>query len=179
MGAALAEAALAGGHGVTMILGPVSVAFPAGGRRIDVETAQEMYDAVMREWGGHDLLIMAAAVADYRPRVVSPVKMSRAAGAVTLELEPTQDIAAAACSARGPGQRVVGFSLERETDEGRAVEKMRRKGLDLVVFNPLKTMGAGEVGAVLLWPDGRREEVGVREKGAFGALLMERAAELF
>ena len=67
MGAALADAALRRGHGVTLILGPVSVAIASAARRIDVETAAQMHDAVLREFPDHDLLIMAAAVADYRP----------------------------------------------------------------------------------------------------------------
>src|SRR5271154_3336034 len=72
MGAALSAAALAAGHTTTLIVGPVTVALPPAARRIDVETAQQMQDTVLREFPSHDLLIMAAAVADYRPKAVSP-----------------------------------------------------------------------------------------------------------
>jgi phosphopantothenoylcysteine decarboxylase/phosphopantothenate--cysteine ligase len=179
MGAAVVEAGLAAGHSITAILGPGVVPFPTDVRRRDVETAAEMYAAVMAEWPQHDLLIMAAAVADYRPKVVSLVKMSRAAGALALELVPTADIAASACKARHINQRVVGFSLEREGDVERALNKMRTKGLDMVVFNPLPTMGATDVEALLLWPDGRQERADLRAKGDFARLLVDRAAALF
>lgn len=179
MGAAVAAAALAAGHDVAAVLGPVEVAFPSGMRRIDVETAAQMHAAVMREWASNDLLVMAAAVADYRPKTVSPVKMSRSAGALTLELEPTEDIAAAACAVRRGDQRVVGFSLEREGDVSRAIDKMKRKGLDMVVFNPLPTMGAEGVEAMLLWPSGREERVPMNAKGEFAKVLLARSLSLF
>jgi phosphopantothenoylcysteine decarboxylase / phosphopantothenate---cysteine ligase len=179
MGVAVVEAAVAAGHEVTVVSGPVEVEYPAGVRVVRVESALEMFEAVRREWGGHELLVMAAAVADYRPRRVSEVKMSRSGGVLTLELEPTEDIAAWACGARGPGQRVVGFSLEREGDEGRAVAKLAAKKLDMIVFNPLATMSSAEVSAVLLWADGRREALGLMGKREFARVLVERAEGLF
>src|SRR5689334_13252839 len=93
MGAALAEAAQRAGHDVTLILGPVTAPMPADVRRIDVTSSSEMHDAVMREFPGHDLLIMAAAVADFRPRQMLGEKVRRG-GTFTLALEPTEDIAA-------------------------------------------------------------------------------------
>ncbi len=102
MGAALASAAVKAGHSVCLVLGPVDVAYPSGVRRIDVETASEMFRAVVREFPSHDLLIMAAAVADYRPVSVSAVKLSRE-GKMTLELESTEDIVAAAGNMKRPG----------------------------------------------------------------------------
>src|SRR5690242_19541390 len=77
MGAALAEAALRAGHEVTLILGPVTASMPANVRRIDVTTSREMHDAVMREFPNHELLIMAAAVADFRPKHVLTKKVPR------------------------------------------------------------------------------------------------------
>lgn len=179
MGAAIAQAALSQGHTLTAILGPLSYDFPQANRRIDIETAQQMHDAVMKEWPEHDLLIMAAAVADYRPKTVSPTKMSRAAGPLVLELEPTPDIAAAACTARRPHQRVVGFSLEREGDEQRAVTKLHRKGLDLIVFNPLSTMQSDGVTATLIYPDGRQVQLPHRPKDEFAGTLLQHALALF
>src|SRR4051812_37234174 len=110
MGAALANAATAAGHGVTLVLGPVTVAMPADVRRVDVLSSREMYDAVLREFPSHDLLIMAAAVADFRPKGSRTQKIERG-GTLTIELEATEDIAAAAGKIKQPSQRTVGFSL--------------------------------------------------------------------
>src|SRR5689334_205657 len=93
IGAAVAGAAHPAGHDVTLILGPVTAPMPAAVRRIDVSSSSEMHDAVMREFPGHDLLIMAAAVADFRPRQMLGEKVRRG-GTFTLALEPTEDIAA-------------------------------------------------------------------------------------
>src|SRR6185437_7457342 len=93
MGAALAAAALGAGHSVTLVLGPVSIAMPSQTRRIEVETAAQMHQAVISEFANHDLLIMAAAVADYRPKVVRTDKTPRQ-GSITIECEATEDIVA-------------------------------------------------------------------------------------
>ncbi len=127
MGSALAAAGLRGGHLVTLILGPVVVEMPAGARRVDVETAAQMQEAVMREFGGHDLLIMAAAVADYRPVRTSSEKLTRR-GRLLIECEATVDIVAAASAVKRADQRTVGFSLESAGDVERAREKMSARG---------------------------------------------------
>ncbi len=178
MGRAVAEAAVAGGHAVTLILGPVSLAMPDGVRRVDVETARQMLDAVTAEWPGHDLLVMAAAVADFRPRAVSDRKVERG-GPLTIELEPTEDILAAAGRAKRADQRTVGFSLVDPADLHRSVEKLRRKNADLIASNPIETMDGDGVRATLLWPDGRVEKLGYRTKAAFADELVRRAAALF
>ncbi len=141
MGRSLASAALAGGHSVTLILGPISVEMPANARRIDVESSREMYEAVLKEFPNHDLLIMAAAVADYRPTKVRQEKMDRT-GTLTLELEATEDILAAAGQIKQPSQRTVGFSLVSHANLDRSIEKLKRKNLDLIVSNPLQTMNS-------------------------------------
>jgi phosphopantothenoylcysteine decarboxylase/phosphopantothenate--cysteine ligase len=151
MGAALAEAVLRAGHTPTLILGPVTAAMPAGVRRVDVETAQQMLDAVMAEFPNHDLLIMAAAVADYRPKSVHRDKLARH-GSLTIECEATQDIIATASQSKRPDQRTVGFSLEGRGNIDRAREKMLRKRLDLIVYNPTDTMSSETIEAVLLYP---------------------------
>jgi phosphopantothenoylcysteine decarboxylase/phosphopantothenate--cysteine ligase len=178
MGRSLADAALAAGHAVTLVVGPGTVAMPTSVRRVDVESSRQMLDAVLTEWPGHDLLIMAAAVADYRPKVVHPGKVERG-GTLTLELEATEDIVAAAGLAKRADQRTVGFSLVDPANLGRSVEKLRRKRLDLIVSNPLATMGDNGVEATLLWLDGRAERLPYRTKGAFADLLIGRAAGLF
>jgi phosphopantothenoylcysteine decarboxylase/phosphopantothenate--cysteine ligase len=178
MGAALASAAVKGGHSVCIVLGPVDVAYPSGVRRVDVETASEMFGAVVREFPGHDLLIMAAAVADYRPVSVSAVKLSRE-GALTLELESTEDIVAAAGNMKRLDQRTVGFSLETSPDLGRVAGKLRQKKLDLIVYNPVKTISSDLVEATLVYGDGREEKLDSRGKGEFADILIQRVAGLF
>ncbi|HEV7301200.1 MAG TPA: phosphopantothenoylcysteine decarboxylase [Tepidisphaeraceae bacterium] len=177
MGAALATAAIAQGHAVTLILGPVSLPMPADVERVDVETSQQMHDAVMAHLPSCDVLIMAAAVADYRPKNVSPSKLGRL-GNLTLELEPTTDIVAAAAQIKSPHQRIVGFSLEHRGDLDRAREKMLRKRLDLMVFNPTETMDADAIEATLLTPDGQAEALAASSKTAFAQRLIDRAVAL-
>jgi len=178
MGAALAQAAVKAGHQVVVILGPVEVSYPAGVRRVDVETAGQMFDAVMREFPGHDLLVMAAAVADYRPISVSAVKLSRE-GALTLELEATEDIVAMAGGIKRADQRTVGFSLETTPDMQRVLSKLRQKKLDLIVYNPAKTIASDLIEPTLIYADGREGKLPSRPKGEFADILIQRAAELF
>lgn len=178
MGAALAQAAMKLGHTPTLILGPVTAPMPADVRRIDVETAQQMLDAVLREFSQHDLLIMAAAVADYRPKQVHQDKLARHGG-LTIECEATEDIVAAASKIKRSDQRTIGFSLEGRGNVERAAEKLRRKNLDLIVYNPTDTMNSATIEAVLIWPDGRQEQLPCRSKSDFADILLQRATALF
>jgi phosphopantothenoylcysteine decarboxylase/phosphopantothenate--cysteine ligase len=178
MGAALAEAARRAGHSVTLILGPVSAGIPADLRRIDVTSSREMHEAVLREFPLHELLIMAAAVADFRPKKVLTEKVHRG-GSLTIELEPTEDIAAAACAIKRADQRVVGFSLVEAGDLQRTREKLARKKLDLIVYNPIGTMTSESVESILLYPDGRTESLPCRSKREFADILLARAEALF
>jgi phosphopantothenoylcysteine decarboxylase/phosphopantothenate--cysteine ligase len=178
VGMAVAEAARRRGHAVSLILGPVSVPMPEGFARTDVETAGQMRTAVLEQFPSHDLLIMAAAVADYRPKSVRHEKMERG-GTLTIELEATEDILAAAGKIKRPDQRTVGFSLVSPTNLERSVEKLRRKNLDLIVSNPLETMDKDGIAAVFLWPDGTREDLPYRTKAAFADELIERSVALF
>jgi phosphopantothenoylcysteine decarboxylase/phosphopantothenate--cysteine ligase len=178
MGAALTTAALAAGHRVTLILGPVSIPMPPQARRIDVETAAEMHQAVLAEFPNHDLLIMAAAVADYRPKVVRTDKTPRH-GSLTIECEATEDIVAHAGRIKRPDQRIVGFSLELRGNIDRAREKLTRKNLDLIVYNPTETMNSESVEATLLWRDGKTESLSPSNKSEFADLLIRRCLTLF
>lgn len=178
MGAALAAAGIRAGHDVTLIIGPVAVAIPDGVRRIDVETAAQMHEAVLRELAAQDLLIMAAAVADFRPVRVSQQKLERA-GLMTIECEATKDIVAAAGASKRSDQRIVGFSLEASGDLDRARQKLLRKNLDLVVYNPTQTMESPRIEPVLLWRDGRSESLPLQAKSEFAQALIDRARRLF
>ena len=178
MGAALTEAARNAGHEVTLILGPVTAQMPTNVPRIDVITSREMHDAVLLEFPNHDLLIMAAAVADYRPKSVQQEQVHRG-GTLTIELESTEDIAAAAGAIKQSHQRTVGFSLVARGDLARTGEKLLRKNLDLIVYNPLDTMSSETIESILLYPDGRTEELPSRSKAQFADNLIQRAAALF
>lgn len=178
MGAAIAQAALAAGHQTTLILGPVTVPIPTAVRRIDIESAAEMEAAVLEQFPTHDLLIMAAAVADFRPKRFSPAKIGRD-GSLLIECEPTSDIVAAAARRKAPHQRVIGFSLESAGGIDRAKEKLRRKGLDMIVFNPIQTMSSPDVAAVLLYANGKSESLSEMAKEQFAQLLIARVTRLF
>ena len=178
MGAALASAAVVFGHEVTLISGPASITMPAATIRIDVETAAQMHQAVLTQFPAHDLLIMAAAVADYRPRQIHSAKLPRD-GTLTIECEPTEDILAAVSQIKRSDQRTVGFSLETEGNLARAKEKLARKRLDLIVYNSIGTLDSDQIEPVLLWPDGRREEFTALPKEDFARVLIDRAAQLF
>ena len=177
MGAALATAARARGHDVTLIVGPGTIAMPTNVGRISVETSRDMEAAVLTNFPACDVLIMAAAVADFRPKSTSPTKLGRD-GSLTLELEATTDIVAAASAMKRSHQRTVGFSLEQAGDVDRARAKMLRKHLDMIVFNPTETMDAPDIAATLLYPDGRSENLPSRSKALFADVLIERIEAL-
>ena len=177
IGAAIATAALDAGHTVTAIVGQATAALPAEIERVDVETTRQMHDAVLAAWPSHDALIMAAAVADFRPKIVSESKLRREA-AMTLKLEPTEDILAAAGDIRREDQFLVGFSLDDDTGAAldRAAAKLRRKRCDLLVFNPIATMESLEVDATLLRRDHEPERWGPLLKAEFALRLIQAIA---
>jgi phosphopantothenoylcysteine decarboxylase/phosphopantothenate--cysteine ligase len=177
MGAAIVAAALDAGHRLTAICGPTSTPIDPRATVVRIETAQQMFDAVVAAFPTHDLLIMSAAVADFRPVAKVEGKVAREAG-LTLSLEPTPDIVAHVSKAKRPDQRTVAFSLEKADAIERAVVKMRYKSVDLMVFNPLETMDAAGIRATLLWPDGRREAFDAMAKDAFAKTLVERATAI-
>ena len=178
LGAALANAATRAGHDVTLLLGPVTAAMPSDVRRVDVFSSRDMHAAVLREFPNHGLLVMAAAVADFRPKSTSEQKVERG-GTLTIEFESTEDILAAAGRMKRPDQRTIGFSLVKRGEIERSREKLRRKNADLIVYNPLDTMSSATIESILLYPDGRAEELPTRPKADFAAILLDRAAALF
>jgi len=143
MGFALAEECAARGADVTLISGPVNLkTVHSGINRIDVRSAQQMYEAAMEHFPGSDAAILCAAVADYTPAVVADNKIKRK-GEMTLTLKPTQDIAAALGAIKRPDQRMVGFALETNNEFSNAQDKLERKNLDFIVLNSLRDEGAG------------------------------------
>lgn len=145
MGFALAEACAERGAEVTLIAGPVSLkAYHPGIHRVDVESAEEMYQVAMTAFPDMDASILCAAVADYRPGNVSDQKIKRETeGEMMLHLVPNKDIAASLGAAKREGQVLVGFALETNDEAAHAEDKLRRKNLDFIVLNSLRDRGAG------------------------------------
>ena len=161
LGLAIAEAARRRGCPTTLLLGPIESAPSVTDPQLELvrfRTAAELEQLLREQSDRHDLVVMAAAVADFRPRSVLEGKHARTAGGLSLDLEPVPDLLASLASRRRPGQRIVGFALEEASSlEARAADKLRRKSIDAIVANPLETMDAGEIRGLLLFADGRRE----------------------
>lgn len=156
LGVCLAEAARAAGWDVTLLLGPVPGPPPAGVTTLRFETCADLEALLAEHFPACDLLLMAAAVSDFRPRPVAGAKLPRTAAGLMLALEPTPDLVAACAARRRGGQRIIGFALEEAGQlELRAREKLRQKGLDAIVGNPLETMGAERIRAVVYAADGQ------------------------
>lgn len=145
MGFALAEACAQQGAEVTLIAGPVSLTTTHPNiQRIDVESAEEMYQAAMTAFPEADAGILCAAVADYRPEIQADEKIKRESkGEMMLHLVPNKDIAASLGAIKREGQVLVGFALETNNEATNAESKLKRKNLDFIVLNSLRDAGAG------------------------------------
>ncbi len=185
MGAAIAEAAIARGARVTIVAGRTEVPLPAAARIIPAESTAAMRDAVFATVieSPADVLVMAAAVADFRPRQAAGTKLTRDAG-MTLELEPTEDILAeVGVRARelDPRPVIVGFAAETGSLD-RAPDKLRRKGADLLVANDVAEAGSGfgtdTNRVVILGADGSRDDLPLMSKRAVADHLLDRVVAL-
>ena len=144
MGLALAERAARRGAEVTLVAANVSMPAPPGVRRVDVETAADLADALSREFDSTDVLVMAAAPADFRPTNPAGKKIHReGSGGIELDLVPTEDILAGLSGRRRDDQTIVGFAAETDHDPARAREKLERKGADAIVFNDVSRSEIG------------------------------------
>jgi phosphopantothenoylcysteine decarboxylase/phosphopantothenate--cysteine ligase len=144
MGLALAERAARRGAEVTLVAANVALPAPAGVRRIDVETAAQLADALGIEFESADVLLMAAAPADFRPRKSEDEKIHREGTAeLDVDLEPTEDILAGLGKRRRGGQTVIGFAAETDAGVERAREKLERKGADAIVLNDVSRTEIG------------------------------------
>ena len=142
MGYALAEEALKRGAEVTLVSGPVSITCSNEIKRINILSAEEMKKAIFKQFDQTDILIMTAAVADYKPKVVANQKIKKGGEELKLELVKTDDILKS-ISAKKKNQFVVGFALETNDEKTNAKEKLVNKNLDVVVLNSLNDKGAG------------------------------------
>jgi phosphopantothenoylcysteine decarboxylase/phosphopantothenate--cysteine ligase len=178
MGFALAEAARDRGAEVTLVAGPASVAAPLGVTVVPVGTALEMERALRHAVADADVVLMAAAVADYRARRPAREKLKRGGPPPALELEANPDILAALAAARKPGQIFVGFALETSRGLERARAKRAQKGLDLVVLNaPARSIGR-ETNAVTLVEARRARRLPEASKREVAEAILDRVLEL-
>ncbi|MEC9047852.1 MAG: phosphopantothenoylcysteine decarboxylase [Planctomycetota bacterium] len=183
MGCALAEAALAAGHCVTVVHGPTEVAMPAGAECCSVTSALEMQAAAEDVFATSDIVIAAAAVADWRPAVRASGKPPRPAGPIQLELAPNPDIVKGLAERKG-GRIVVGFALESVcAGMSAAIERGRRKvaakGLDAVVVNLHDAIGSDEADFVFCFADGREDPLQRCSKAQVAARIVAAAEEMW
>lgn len=173
MGFAVAAAARAAGHRVTLVAGPVQLETPQGVERIDVVSAREMLAACKRVFARADAVIMTAAVADYRPRTRLAGKWrakDSADGNARIELVENPDILAtlgrAKAKGRGkkPPRTVIGFALETGSGHARALAKLHAKHADWIVLNDASALNAERSSATILAPDGSSLRIEKRSK---------------
>jgi phosphopantothenoylcysteine decarboxylase/phosphopantothenate--cysteine ligase len=184
-GFALAQSALDRGATVTLISGPTSLNTPVGARRVNVSTTEEMEDATQEAIRQADLLVMAAAPADFRPTVSAVQKIKKGQGALDLELQRTPDILAAVAASRresGFPRLVFGFAAETQDLVKNARAKLEAKKLDLIVANDVTAIDAGfgaETNRVLfILRDGRVEPLPLLSKTAVADAVLDRAVAL-
>ena len=143
MGYAIAQAAARRGAQVTLVSGPVALKRLPYVETVDVVSAQEMFEAVTTRAAEQDIIIKAAAVADYRPTVVAEDKMKKSDDALSIPLERTQDILGWLGQHRRPGQFLCGFSMETQNMVENSRKKLEKKRVDMIAANNLKVEGAG------------------------------------
>jgi phosphopantothenoylcysteine decarboxylase/phosphopantothenate--cysteine ligase len=159
MGFAVAQAAREAGAEVVLVCGPVSLPTPIGIRRIDVESAADMLNAVLGEVVGTDIFISTAAVADYRPATAAEQKIKKTSDRLDLSMERTTDVLATV-AARPDRPFVVGFAAETESVEHHARAKLLKKNLDMIAANEVghdKAFDCEDNALIVLWRSGRRE----------------------
>jgi len=185
MGVRIAEAARDRGHRVSFIAGPLACPPPLGVGRIDVRTAEEMQRAVQEVERQAEILIMVAAVADYRPAEAQPTKIRSGSESLQIRFVPNPDILAGVAAGRAArGAVTVGFALEiGDGGEDRAQKKLMDKHLDMIVLNDAtradSAFGGDTIQATLLYADGRIERLPVLPKAEAAATVVAQAEELF
>ena len=178
MGYAVAEAAAARGACVTLVSGPVSLPVPEGVERVSVVSSADMFEAVHAAFGACDVLVMAAAPADFTPATAAEQKIKKnGREGITLELSATRDILKS-IGERKENQRVMGFAAETEHLAENAAKKLSAKNLDMIAANDVTAAGAGfavDTNAVTLYKrDGSAEHSGIMTKRALADWLLDR-----
>ena len=182
MGFAIAEAARDRGAEVTAVYGSVTATVPEGIRRIQIESAQELYDTMMHETPDQDIIIQAAAACDYRFETTSTSKIKKAEGeSLTLTLKENPDVAKAVGPIKKKGQTLVGFAAETDNVRKNAAEKLKKKNLDMIVANDVTLPGAGfNVDtniAALITKDGTEEQP-LQTKRELAEKILDKIIEL-
>jgi phosphopantothenoylcysteine decarboxylase/phosphopantothenate--cysteine ligase len=182
MGFALAVAAKEAGWSVDLVAGPVSLPEPAGVMVYPVITAAEMHRQADALFGPCDVLIMTAAVSDWRPKMTEPQKLKKDGQGMTVELEPVPDIVSALAEERRTDQFLVGFAAETENVETHALDKLERKGLDLIAANSVAgsdgAFGSDHNKLIVLGRNGFREVLGPASKATVARQLIDVIARL-
>jgi phosphopantothenoylcysteine decarboxylase/phosphopantothenate--cysteine ligase len=181
MGAAIVAEALRRGAEVTAVAAATSVDLPAGARAVRVETAQQLYDAVLAEAAANEVIVMAAAVADFRPKVAAPRKLKKERGVPEVVLEPTPDTLAELGRVRRPGQVLVGFAAETDDHVQSGRRKLERKHLDLVVVNHVEGAGSAfgsDAATAYLVSAGSVESLPAAPKAEIARHLLDRVEAL-
>lgn len=178
MGYALAAAAAAAGWQVGLVSGPVALAAPEGVKVHRVTSAQEMFAVVKKLFPRCDVLLMCAAVSDFRPKKVFGHKVKKGRAELTIEFVPNVDILKTVAAGKRPGQLVVGFAAETKNVEAYARKKLREKNLDYIVANQVGKKGAGfeadDNAVTLIGRDGSRATYGPASKIKLAEKLIKR-----
>ncbi len=178
MGYALAEECAARGAEVTLVSGPVNLSVNHPNiNRIDVESAEQMYNACMSHYPTSDAGILCAAVADFTPECVANKKIKREKDDLTLNLKPTHDIAAALGKIKTDSQRLVGFALETNDETAHAQDKLKRKNFDFIVLNSLNDKGAGfrcDTNKITIIDSSKAEEYPLKTKKEVAADIIDK-----
>jgi phosphopantothenoylcysteine decarboxylase / phosphopantothenate---cysteine ligase len=160
MGYAIAEAALDVGHDVILISGPVNLEPPRNSKFIPVSTSDEMFEAVDRHADESDVCVLCAAVADYKPAQVSPIKIKKRAAQFSLELIPTRDILDSLGRRQNRNFLLVGFAAETDHLEANATKKLREKNCDIIVANDARIgMETDENELLILFREGKTKKI--------------------
>ncbi len=178
MGFALARAAVAAGHTVTLVAGPVALPTPDGVQRIDIESARDLLAAVETHLPQADIYISSAAIADWRPATYSETKLKKAEMEGVIRLVRNPDVLQTILPLKG-NRLFVGFAAETGDPTAEATRKMRDKGLDFIVANDVTAPGAGFAvdtnRVVLLYPDGSAQPLPLMSKDEVAMEIIKQA----
>ena len=180
MGYAIAESLARRGAEVVLVSGKTALQTPQGVRRVDVISAEEMYNAAVAEFEGADCAVMCAAVADYTPAEVATSKIKKSDSEFSLALRKTEDIAFELGKVKG-ARKIVGFALETENEQSNAEKKLREKNLDMIVLNSLRDKGAGfgcDTNKVTFIDGSQREELPLASKAEVAERIADKIEEL-
>ncbi|PLX12969.1 MAG: phosphopantothenoylcysteine decarboxylase, partial [Marinilabiliales bacterium] len=183
MGYAIAAELYRMGADVTLISGPVDLKVPEGIKKIEVESASQMYDASMEIFNQMDIAVLSAAVADYRPSKKNETKVKSASDTFDLHLVATQDIAKSLGENKSDKQMLIGFALETDHEEENAILKLKKKNLDFIVLNSLNDKGAGfsvDTNKIsILYPDNKKEYFELKSKQDVAKDIVQRIIDRF